>query len=199
MIVESRRGPFALDGDPSLMPLDPSNLVWRAAEALWQAAGKSGAARGARIRIVKRIPAQAGLGGGSSDAAAALVGLNQLWRLRLPLADLMTLAATLGSDVPFFLVGGTARGLGRGEQVQPLVNRPRRHVVLVLPDFGVSTADAYRWLAEDRTPDPGTAGLRHTGHPAPAPRRHGKRLGAAGRTATPRHRRDPGAFDQGRG
>ena len=155
LIVESRRGPFALDGDPSLMPLDSSNLAWRAAAALWQAAGKSGTARGARIRIVKRIPAQAGLGGGSSDAAAALVGLNQLWRLRLPLGDLTILAAMLGSDVPFFLVGGTAHGQGRGEQVQPLANLPRRHIVLVLPDFGVSTADAYRWLAEDRTPGSG--------------------------------------------
>ena len=153
--LESRRGPLTLDGDPSLMPLDQSNLVWRAAEALWQAAGKAGAARGVRIRVVKRIPAQAGLGGGSSDAAAALVGLSNLWRLRLPLADLMAIAATLGSDVPFFLIGGTALGLGRGERVLPLANRPRRHVVLALPDFGVSTADAYRWLAGDRTADPG--------------------------------------------
>ena len=65
----------------------------------------------------------------------------------------MSVAATVGSDVPFFLIGGTALGLGRGEHVYPLVNRPRRHVVLVLPEFGVSTADAYGWLAEDRSSD----------------------------------------------
>lgn len=153
--VESTRGAFALDGDPALMPLDPTNLVWRAAAALWQASGKPGEPRGARVRVVKRIPARAGLGGGSSDAAAALAGLSRLWRLSGSLADLMPVAATLGSDVPFFLVGGTALGLGRGEQLYPMVNLPRRHVVLVLPGFGVSTADAYRWLKQDRTAQPG--------------------------------------------
>ena len=123
--------------------------------------------------------------------------LSRVWRLRLPLADLMPVAATLGSDVPFFLVGGTALGLGRGEQVQPLANRPRRHVVLVLPGFGVSTADAYRWLAEDRagaartrTPDSGTAG--------PWTPRGVNDLERPGRTAAPSHRRDPAALDQGR-
>ena len=168
--VQSCRGAFVLDGDASLMPLDDTNLVWRAAAALWRASGKSGDPRGARVRVIKRIPARAGLGGGSSDAAAALVGLHLLWRVRATLADLMTVAATLGSDVPFFLVGGTALGLGRGEQVYPLVNRPRRHVVVVLPAFGISTPDAYRWLADDRavnpapgTPDPGP------GTPDPAP------------------------------
>ncbi len=72
--IESRRGPFALDGDAALMPLDETNLVWRAAAALWRAAGKSGDPRGVRVRVTKRIPSRAGLGGGSSDAAAALVG-----------------------------------------------------------------------------------------------------------------------------
>ena len=176
LTVESARGAFALDGDPALMPLDPTNLVWRAATALWQASGKAGEPRGARVRVVKRIPARAGLGGGSSDAATALVGLSRLWRLSGSLADLMPVAATLGSDVPFFLVGGTALGLGRGEQLYPMVNLPRRHVVLVLSDFGVSTADAYRWLKQDRALDPGPrtrdpgprtpdSGLR-TQHPA---------------------------------
>ena len=148
--IESRRGPFALDGDATLMPLDETNLVWRAAAALWRAAGKSGAPRGVHVRVTKRIPSRAGLGGGSSDAAAALAGLSRVWRLSTTLADLMPVAAMLGSDVPFFLVGGTALGLGRGERLYPLTNLPRRHVVIVVPDFGVSTPDAYRWLAEDR-------------------------------------------------
>ncbi len=148
--IESRRGPFALDGDAALMPLDETNLVWRAAAALWRAAGKSGDPRGVHLRVTKRIPSRAGLGGGSSDAATALAGLCRVWRLSATLADLMPIAATLGSDVPFFLVGGTALGLGRGERLFPLANLSRRHVVIVVPDFGVSTLDAYRWLAEDR-------------------------------------------------
>lgn len=157
--VESRRGPWALEGDPAVMPLDHTNLVWRAAAALWRAAGKSGEPHGVRVRVTKRIPAQAGLGGGSSDAAAALVGLSRAWRLRLSPREIMSVAATVGADVPFFLIGGTALGLGRGEHVYPLVNRPRCHVVLVLPQFGVSTADAYGWLADQRTQDPGPGTL----------------------------------------
>ena len=150
VIVERAAGAFALDGDPAAMPLDRTNLVWRAAEALWHAAGRAGAPRGARVRVIKRVPAQAGLGGGSSDAAAALVGLSQVWRLPERLPDLMPVAAGLGADVPFFLVGGTALGLGRGEELYPLVDRPRQIVLLAAPPFGISTADAYRWLAEDR-------------------------------------------------
>lgn len=150
VIVEQARGSFALHGDPLLMPIDRSNLVWRAAAALWRAAGRTGEPRGARVKVVKRIPAQAGLGGGSSDAAAALIGLSRIWRLDDGFDSLLPVAAGLGADVPFFLMGGTALGLGRGADLYPLVDRAPRHVVIVLPPFGVSTADAYRWLAEDR-------------------------------------------------
>jgi 4-diphosphocytidyl-2-C-methyl-D-erythritol kinase len=174
--VESRRGPWALEGDPAVMPLDHTNLVWRAAAALWRAAGKSGEPHGVRVRVTKRIPAQAGLGGGSSDAAAAMVGLSRAWRLRLSPREIISVAATVGSDVPFFLIGGTALGLGRGEHVYPLVNRPRRHVVLVLPRFGVSTADAYGWLADQRDQDTGPWTLDPDGCrndlEAPVERRH---------------------------
>ncbi len=114
VIVEAARGPFALHGDPLLMPIDRTNLVWRAAEALWRARGSTGEPRGARVKVVKRIPAQAGLGGGSSDAAAALVGLSRVWKLDDRLEALQPIAAGLGADVPFFLIGGTALGLGRG-------------------------------------------------------------------------------------
>jgi 4-diphosphocytidyl-2-C-methyl-D-erythritol kinase len=144
------RGRFSIDGDATRMPLDRTNLAWRAAEALWQRAGRRGVPSGTRIRIVKRIPAQAGLAGGSSDAAAALLGLNRLWNLKLPASMLLQLAGELGSDVPFFLVGGTALGLGRGERLYPLADLPLRHLVIVVPDFGVATPDAYRWLAEER-------------------------------------------------
>ena len=100
------------------------------------------------VTLQKNIPMKAGLGGGSSDAAAALLALRRLWKLRVPDEQIHALAARLGSDVPFFLVGGTALGLGRGEEVYPLENLPRYHVVLVIPPFGVATKDAYQWLDE---------------------------------------------------
>jgi len=101
---------------------------------------------------------QAGLGGGSSNAAAALLLLRKAWTIRLPDEELFAIAARLGSDVPFFLVGGTALGLGRGEEVYPLADLPRWWVVLVVPPFGVSTADAYAWCAERRSRETKSAG-----------------------------------------
>jgi 4-diphosphocytidyl-2-C-methyl-D-erythritol kinase len=156
--VTPSRGALRLAGDSSKMPLDASNLAWRAADALWRAAGRSGSPHGARIRIVKRIPAQAGLGGGSSDAAAALVGLNRVWRLGLPRVDLVAIASGLGADVAFFLVGGTALGLGRGDRLVPLPDLPPLPVVLAWPDRGVSTAAAYSWVTP---PKSGTVPTSH--------------------------------------
>ena len=156
--VESTRDGFDLRGDRSKMPLDRTNLAWRAADALWRAAGRSGEPAGARVTIRKRIPAQAGLGGGSSDAAAALVGLDRVWRLRRSPMELAALAAGLGSDVPFFLVGGTALGLGRGDQIVPVVDLPEFPVVVAWPDRGVVTAEAYSWVTPPNSgtvPTPG--------------------------------------------
>jgi 4-diphosphocytidyl-2-C-methyl-D-erythritol kinase len=144
------RGAFRLEGDDAAMPLDASNLIWRAADALWQAIGRKGSLRGVRISVVKRTPSQAGLGGGSSDAAATLAGLNRLWRAGLSIHELAALGSRLGADVPFFLYGGTALGLGRGDQIFPLADLLTRFVVLAQPAVGVATADAYRWLAEAR-------------------------------------------------
>jgi 4-diphosphocytidyl-2-C-methyl-D-erythritol kinase len=149
-----RKGPFALAVRTSVgvaeVPADQSNLVWRAARLLWTAAGRRGEPEGVGAKLEKIIPAAAGLGGGSADAAAALAGLNRLWKLRVPAARLLTLASELGSDVPFFLIGGTALAKGRGDRVLPLVDSARLHILIVKPDVGVSTADAYRWLDEDR-------------------------------------------------
>jgi 4-diphosphocytidyl-2-C-methyl-D-erythritol kinase len=160
--AETRR-PLALSGARAgagaAVPLDRTNLIWRAADALWRFAGRAGDPHGVRITLTKRIPVAAGLGGGSADAAATLAGLNRLWRLRLPTADLVRIAATLGSDVPFFLSGGTALGLGRGDDVFPLRELPRLGVVVIKPSFGVTTADAYRWLDDDRA-----AGTRPSAH-----------------------------------
>ena len=130
------------------VPLDERNLVWKAARLVWAAAGRRGEPRG-RVRITKRIPAQGGLGGGSADAAAALVGWDRLWATRLPAARLRDLARGLGADVPFFLWAGTALGLERGDEIHPLDDAPSRWVVLVFPPFGVSTPEAFRWWDED--------------------------------------------------
>jgi 4-diphosphocytidyl-2-C-methyl-D-erythritol kinase len=128
------------------VPRGPSNLVLVAARAL---AGELGEARGATIRLTKHVPHGAGLGGGSSDAAATLRGLLALWRRRLPRARLHALAARLGSDVPFFL-GSTspAFATGRGERLRPLapLRHPLRFIVL-LPPRAVSTAWAYAGFA----------------------------------------------------
>ena len=112
--------------------------------------GAAATPRDAVVTLQKNIPMKAGLGGGSSDAAAALLGLRRLWKLRVPDEQIHAMAATLGSDVPFFLVGGTALGLGRGDEVYPLESLPRYSVVLVIPPFGVATNDAYEWFDETR-------------------------------------------------
>jgi 4-diphosphocytidyl-2-C-methyl-D-erythritol kinase len=121
------------------VPTDSTNLALRAALALREAANIT---RGVRISLDKRIPVAAGLGGGSADAAAALLGLNRLWGLRWPRAKLETIAVTLGMDVPFFLRGGGALATGRGEQTEP-VDVGGSALVLVNPRFGSSTAEVY--------------------------------------------------------
>ena len=144
----ARQGPFQIRCDMPGVPTDRTNLVWQAAQLLWNAAGRDGAARDTVVTLRKRIPMQAGLGGGSSDAAAALLGLRRVWKLRVPDELIHAIAVQLGSDVPFFLVGGTALGLGRGEEVYALERLPRYWVVLVIPPFGVATRDAYEWCGE---------------------------------------------------
>lgn len=120
------------------------NLIRRAAELLRQ---HTGCTRGARVRLVKRIPLAAGLAGGSTDAAATLAGLNRLWSLGLTNVELAALGARLGSDVPFFFATPAAWCTGRGEKVAP-VQLPRRlALVLLCPPFGLSTADVYRRVA----------------------------------------------------
>lgn len=142
-------GPFTIECQAEGVPCDASNLIWRAAESLWRSGTGKGPLRGVRVRLDKRIPMQAGLGGGSSDAAAALRALAVLWRLRPAPRDLHRMARDLGADVPYFLLGGTALGVDRGDLLFPLEDQPRWWVVLVLPDFGVSTKEAYGWWDAD--------------------------------------------------
>ena len=160
LTCQARRGPFQIACSTPRVPTDRTNLVWRAAQRLWDAAGRDGEPRDAIVTLDKRIPMQAGLGGGSSDAAAALLALRQVWKLRVADEELFAIAARLGSDVPYFFVGGTALGLGRGEEVYPLADLPRWWVVLIVPPFGVATADAYEWLDQLRARTLGGAGRR---------------------------------------
>jgi 4-diphosphocytidyl-2-C-methyl-D-erythritol kinase len=129
-----------LTGDRGLVPLDSSNIVWMAVELLRQ---ETGFASGVRIDLIKRIPVGAGLGGGSSDAAATLNGVNRLLNLKLAHLDLQHLGARLGSDVPFFFSSGSALISGRGEIVEDVNIAVDYQVLLVVPDFAVSTAEAY--------------------------------------------------------
>jgi 4-diphosphocytidyl-2-C-methyl-D-erythritol kinase len=131
---------LSLHTDDPELPTDDGNLVMRAARLLQKAAGVD---RGARLRLHKRIPVAAGLGGGSSDAAAALTGLNRLWGLRWPRPRLQELAVELGMDVPFFLGTGRAVARGRGEQLATLPGGGGYALVLVNPRAPLSTKEVY--------------------------------------------------------
>jgi 4-diphosphocytidyl-2-C-methyl-D-erythritol kinase len=121
LTFQTARGAFRIECDHPECPTDRSNLVWRAADLLWRAAGRPTRPLGVVVQIAKRIPLQAGLGGGSSDAAAAIRGLVALWRL------------------------------DRGDVVFPLIDHPAAWVTLALPAFGVSTKEAYQWFDRDST------------------------------------------------
>ena len=137
-----------LRSDDPALPLDSTNTVCRAARSLLE---RSGAVKGAEIFIEKKIPQKGGLGGGSSDAAAALFALNRIWNIGLPREELLSIAAEIGSDVPFFLTGGTAVGIGRGEEVYPLPDAPPAWLVLGFPEKGISTREAYERAGKQLT------------------------------------------------
>jgi len=136
---------ITLSCDDRRLPIDEGNLVRRAADALRQRFKTS---RGARIRLEKRIPTQAGLGGGSSNAAITLIALNHLWELNATRQDLLAIAAQIGADVPFFLFGGTARGKGVGAEIAPLTDADPKFLLIIKPNAQVNTADAYKFLDE---------------------------------------------------
>jgi 4-diphosphocytidyl-2-C-methyl-D-erythritol kinase len=140
---QSRESGIELSVGGADVPADSSNLVWRAASLL---AESSGCRRGVSIHVEKRVPPGSGLGGGSSDAALTLLVLDRLWGIGAAPEDLDRIAGRLGMDAPFFLHGGTAIAVGRGDEVYPLELAIDFPIVLILPDFSVSTADAYRNL-----------------------------------------------------
>ena len=181
---------ISLETDDSALPADERNLIVRAALLLRQV---SGVEAGARMRLRKRIPVAAGLGGGSSDAAATLWGLNRLWGLRWPRARLSELAGRLGMDVPFFLTGGPALATGRGERVERLPAAGGYALVLVNPRVPLSTVEVYErvpagWRAEParrRPHEGGAPGGRRAGRRDVRQRTHGGRDGALARPCPP--------------
>ncbi|MBN2369240.1 MAG: 4-(cytidine 5'-diphospho)-2-C-methyl-D-erythritol kinase [Vicinamibacteria bacterium] len=147
--LRRRRAPgVVLRCEHPLIPRDETNLAVRAARDLMRHAGLPG---GVEIRLTKRIPVAGGLGGGSSDAAAVLMALDRLFELDLGPARLHAFARRLGADVPFFLLGGTALGLGRGDEVYPLEKQLRAEVVVIDMGRPVSTAAVFRRLGAQLT------------------------------------------------
>jgi 4-diphosphocytidyl-2-C-methyl-D-erythritol kinase len=153
LVLETKREPgidLRIAGNAQLAD-EPGqdNLVYRAIEQLGREIGFQ---HGVRAGLTKRIPVGRGLGGGSSDAAAALLGLLRLTGKRIEAARLLEIASGLGADVPFFLQGGCALGIGRGNEIYPLPDAPRRQVLVISPhEIAVPTKDAYQWLSEELT------------------------------------------------
>ncbi|MER3455310.1 MAG: 4-(cytidine 5'-diphospho)-2-C-methyl-D-erythritol kinase [candidate division GAL15 bacterium] len=153
VVLREAEGGVRVVCDHRRVPTGEQNLVFHTAQLLREV---SGVPRGVEVEIHKRIPPASGLGGGSSDAAVTLLGLAQMWKLRLDHAQLVELASQVGSDVPFFLVGGAALVTGRGERLRFLPTLPTTWVVLACPTVEISTAWAYAHLdlrAVARRPD----------------------------------------------
>lgn len=144
----ARPGPFTILCSEPGIPTDSRNLIWKAAFELARITERPDV-DGVEVRLRKRIPAEAGLGGGSANAAATLRALSALWKLDLDTAALAPIARLVGADVPFFLMGGAAFGSGRGDDLLPLADIAPFHVVIAKPAFGVQTAAAYGWFDED--------------------------------------------------
>lgn len=131
----------------SRVPTDGANIAIRAARLL---AARTGFVGGARLEIEKHVPVTGGMGGGSADAAAALLACDTLWGTGLPREDMLTLARELGADVPFAFTGGTAIGTGRGDQLSPALAKGQFQWVLAVADFGLSTPEVYAELDRHR-------------------------------------------------
>ena len=138
--------PWQLTCDDASVPCDRRNLAWKAADCFINAAGIS--VEGLSIHITKRIPSQAGMGGGSSDAAAVMRALNRHYGMMFSVEELAKLSEQIGSDVPFCVYGGTAMCEGRGERIRKLPDMPACPIVICKPDFSLSTPVLFRRLDE---------------------------------------------------
>ena len=139
-VVFSGDAPELPDYMAQLITYTESNIAMK---ALRMVQDYTGCTQGAAIHLLKRVPPCAGMGGGSGDGAAMLLGLNKFWDLRLTDEELLTMASKLGSDVPFLLKGGTARGTGRGELLETLPTSSAQWLLIVKPEVSISTAEAY--------------------------------------------------------
>jgi 4-diphosphocytidyl-2-C-methyl-D-erythritol kinase len=146
-LLLSFTGPIPADA----LPVDGRNIVIRAAHLLQARTGHRG---GARMQVLKRVPIAGGMGGGSADAAAALVALDALWGLDLAREELLGLAAELGADVPFALQGGTAIGTGRGDKLSPALAKGTFQWVIATSEIGMSTPEVYAELDRHRERHP---------------------------------------------
>lgn len=143
---EQPRDTIIITSQAGYIPLDEKNLAFQAARLIKE---RYDVRKGVHIHLDKKIPVAAGLAGGSSDAAATLRGLNRLWDLNIPLKELLSLGAELGSDVPFCVTGGSALATGRGEMLKPVPSPPQCWAVVAKPPINVSTADVYGRLRSD--------------------------------------------------
>ncbi len=150
---------IVLSCDDRTLATNDENLVIRAAKVLQV---RYGVDQGARIRLQKRIPLQAGLGGGSSDAAVTLVGLSKLWKLEVGRHELLPISSGLGADVSYFLYGGTARATGVGEQIETLDEATKKFVLVIKPTANMSTAAAYKALDERSLTSPNSKTILST-------------------------------------
>lgn len=148
-MMELPRDTIIISSQVGYIPLDEKNLAFQAARLIKE---RYDVRTGVYIHLDKRIPVAAGLAGGSSDAAATLRGLNRLWRLNIPVEELQTLGAELGSDVPFCVTGGTALATGRGEKLEPIAAPPQCWVILAKPPIHVSTQEIYGKLNAKEIP-----------------------------------------------
>jgi 4-diphosphocytidyl-2C-methyl-D-erythritol kinase len=133
--------------DDAAIPVNEENLVVKAAYALREKFGIKG---GSAVHLEKRIPSPGGLGGGSSNAATALIGLAKLWNIKIGIKELAQLGEQIGSDVPFFFYGGTALGTGRGTEITPIEDAEEKFLLIVAPQISVSTRDAFARLNAPR-------------------------------------------------
>lgn len=156
--VPADAGEIIIESVPKFIP-DEENLIWKAAQLLRSEVKAS--KKGAKINLIKKIPWEAGLAGGSTDAAATLAALNSLWDLNLSLDHLQVLAGNLGADVPFCLRGGTMLAQGRGNQLIPLQALPFCYVVIAKPPFGLATRAVYQQYDQSQKGGhlPGVTGL----------------------------------------
>jgi len=150
VLMRTRVRGITLETNDPALPTNRENLVYRAIAEVVKAVGYRG---GIAAKLTKNTPVGRGLGGGSSDAASALVGTLKLTGEKLPLDELIAMAAELGADVPFFLLGGRALGVNRGDEIYPLPDQPKRPVVVVSPDgISVATREAYQWISPGINP-----------------------------------------------